>query len=348
MASIVHDKERKRWKVYWCSTKDGVRRRGSKTFRTRRAAQAYQLEQKEDGCRRVPVAVAVAMWKRHIEQVMSTRTRGHYLSSWDRFYATCPVEYLDEFTKLHIQSFRASLSVKNRTINAYTTAVMSFFRWSEGIFGVERPTKGLSMLAESPPDVRIITLEDFQKTLAVGSELYKERALFLYHTGLRITEFVNLTVNRPDKLSETCGWPCGDRLYVVGKGRKMRAIPLNSIVKSIMEKQKSQHYLFENIHGKQIDRRSVHNQFANAARAAGVSQFGPHALRHLFATRLLVHGVATSVVSQLLGHSSVKVTEKVYAHWMPRDFDGATECLACGESAKDVSRRSKAFVCSSP
>jgi len=327
MSSIVHDKQRKRWKVYWCITKDGKRLRGSKTFRSRGEAQNFQAEHKKDIGDRVPVAVAVEMWKRHLQQGMSTRTRGHYLYAWGRFYAACPVEYLDEFTKLHIQKFRASLPVKNRTINAYTTAILSFFRWAEGVFEVERPTKGLSMLAEAPPDVRIITLEEFEKTLAVGSKLYKERALFLYHTGLRITEFVNLTIRRPDELRETCGWPSGDRLYVVGKGRKMRVIPLNSTAKSIIAKQKSQHYLFENIHGGQCNRRVIHHQFTKACRAAEVDQFGPHALRHLFATRLLVQGLRTSIVSQLLGHSSVRVTEKVYAHWMPRDFDGATECL---------------------
>lgn len=327
MSSIVHDKQRKRWKVYWCITKDGKRQRGSKTFRSRGEAQKFQAEQKTDIGDRVPVALAVEMWKRHLHQAMSSRTQGHYLYSWEKFYATCPVEYLDEFTKLHIQGFRASLSVKNRTINAYTTAIMSFFKWAEEVFEVERPTKGLSMLAENPPDVRIITLEEFEKTLAVGSELYKERALFLYHTGLRITEFVNLTIRRPDKLEETCGWPCGDRLYVVGKGRKMRAIPLNSTAKSIIAKQRSQHYLFENIHGQQCNRRVIHQQFTKVCQAAGLLAFGPHALRHLFATRLLVAGLHTPLVSQLLGHSSVKVTEKVYAHWMPRDFDGATECL---------------------
>lgn len=44
------------------------------------------------------------------------------------------------------------------------------------------------------------------------------------------------------------------------------------------------------------------------------SQHGVHALRHTFASMLYRNGCDTKIVSELLGHSSVKITEDIYIH----------------------------------
>ncbi len=51
------------------------------------------------------------------------------------------------------------------------------------------------------------------------------------------------------------------------------------------------------------------------ARNAKVEDFRPHRLRDTFAVELLVAGVTMEDVSALLGHSSIKITEKYYAPW---------------------------------
>ena len=50
---------------------------------------------------------------------------------------------------------------------------------------------------------------------------------------------------------------------------------------------------------------------------AGIADCRPHRLRDTFAVRLLVRGVALEDVSRLLYHSSVAITEKYYAAWVP-------------------------------
>ena len=51
-------------------------------------------------------------------------------------------------------------------------------------------------------------------------------------------------------------------------------------------------------------------------KAAKVPEAYPHMLRDTFAVEMLVAGVALDQVSILLGHSSVKITEKHYAPWV--------------------------------
>ena len=51
------------------------------------------------------------------------------------------------------------------------------------------------------------------------------------------------------------------------------------------------------------------------AAAAGVEGFHPHRLRDSFAVELLLAGMCMDDVSTLLGHSSVRTTEKYYSPW---------------------------------
>jgi integrase len=51
-------------------------------------------------------------------------------------------------------------------------------------------------------------------------------------------------------------------------------------------------------------------------RFAGIKHGDPHRFRDTFAVELLLAGVPLERVSVLLGHSSVKVTERHYAPWV--------------------------------
>jgi len=51
-------------------------------------------------------------------------------------------------------------------------------------------------------------------------------------------------------------------------------------------------------------------------KAAKIPGAHPHRFRHTFAVELLKKGVPMEEVSVLLGHSSVRITEKHYASWV--------------------------------
>jgi integrase len=55
---------------------------------------------------------------------------------------------------------------------------------------------------------------------------------------------------------------------------------------------------------------------AKVFEASGVPRAYPHLFRHTLATDLLPKGVSLQTVSTLLGHSSTKMTERRYSHWI--------------------------------
>jgi integrase/recombinase XerD len=51
-------------------------------------------------------------------------------------------------------------------------------------------------------------------------------------------------------------------------------------------------------------------------KAAGVPRAHPHLFRHTYCTDLLQKGVSLQSVAVILGHSSTKITERRYSHWI--------------------------------
>ena len=53
-----------------------------------------------------------------------------------------------------------------------------------------------------------------------------------------------------------------------------------------------------------------------------------HDARHTAATMLLAQGVPARVVMEILGHSTIAVTQNIYGHVMPEAVSAATAAVA--------------------
>ena len=58
----------------------------------------------------------------------------------------------------------------------------------------------------------------------------------------------------------------------------------------------------------------MQNKFKKYLEAAGIEYVNFHALRHTFATRCVEVGFEIKTLSEILGHSSVKITLDKYVH----------------------------------
>lgn len=139
------------------------------------------------------------------------------------------------------------------------------------------------------------------------------------YSGLAIRDAVTL---ERDELK----WDASARLHRVVTSRQKTGthvsvpIPLDVAdeVKGAMSLNDSPRYIFWNT-GTGKPQTAVTNwqhDLRQVFRAAGQPDGHPHQLRDTFAVRLLEQGVPLEEVSKLLGHTSIKTTEKFYAQWV--------------------------------
>ena len=77
--------------------------------------------------------------------------------------------------------------------------------------------------------------------------------------------------------------------------------------------------------------RSISNGFNSACRRAGIKDFHIHDLRHTCAAWLVSSGAQLADVKDLLGHSTITMTER-YAHLAPKRVRSAVNLLDGNQS----------------
>lgn len=140
----------------------------------------------------------------------------------------------------------------------------------------------------------------------------------MYSCGLRVSELITLKITQ-------CHFDEG-YIMVVGKGNKMRLIPIgkpaikytniysNEIRNHIEIKEGYEDFLFLNRRGAGLSRVMIFYIIKDLAEKAGITKtISPHTLRHSFATHLVEGGADLRAVQEMLGHESI-ITTEIYTH----------------------------------
>ena len=133
-----------------------------------------------------------------------------------------------------------------------------------------------------------------------------------YSCGMRLSELVALDADslRP---GENC-------IRVLGKGRKLRLVPVGDYAREAVERYREMagvsgsEPLFISRLGRRMSCRSVQLMLDKYLSCSDLPfHISPHKLRHTFATHLLDAGADLRAVQELLGHSSLATTQ-IYTH----------------------------------
>lgn len=233
-----------------------------------------------------------------------------------------------------------------------TVAVRGFFRWAQDKGLIDTDPAGMLMTPKIPSVLPAVLTETQAKTLMDDADAHAEqgsavargqghsgqgrpqaqtalpsadRALairdaammeLLYATGIRVGELVGINIGDIDFAQRT--------VRVTGKGDKQRVVPFGApaaravgqwlhVGRPVFAAEQSGEALFLGRRGGRIDPRIVRQVVHGQARDAGVPDISPHALRHSAATHMLDGGADLREVQEMLGHASLRTTQR-YTH----------------------------------
>ncbi len=86
-------------------------------------------------------------------------------------------------------------------------------------------------------------------------------------------------------------------------------------------------FVFTSQFGTPVDPRNLYRDFAGVCREARIGSWHPHELRHSAASLMLAQGVPIQVVSDVLGHSSIRLTVDVYGHVLAPERHAAANAM---------------------
>lgn len=106
------------------------------------------------------------------------------------------------------------------------------------------------------------------------------------------------------------------------KNGRTRYVPLSDEALQVLKDQRAEsmlksEWVFCDPEGGAFTRAKFEHQLIVACRRAGMRKVRWHDLRHTFASHLVMKGVSLRAAQELLGHSSITVTQR-YAHLAPR------------------------------
>jgi len=160
---------------------------------------------------------------------------------------------------------------------------------------------------------RVLSVEEARRFLGSIANLKHRAALTTaYAAGLRVSEVVGLRVGDVDS----------QRMVIhvrQGKGRKDRMVMLSTqllaLLRVYVRAVRPGEWLFPGaVPARPLTVRSLQQACAKAARVSGLQKpVSVHTLRHSFATHLLEAGTDLRAIQTLLGHGSVRTTQR-YTH----------------------------------
>lgn len=265
---------------------------------------------------------------------LDSKTLKAYQIDLKQFYSDILITELNQITSDEIEKYISKLhqAYKPKTVKRKLASTKAFFRYLEYKEIIEKnPFNRIQIKfrepAILPKTIPLYVVETFLSTIyaqrTTASTTYQKRNALrdaaiielLFATGIRITELCSLKpfdVNLHEKT-----------ILIYGKGSKERKIQIgndevNIILQEYMEDfakeiQTCNHF-FVNQSGRPLSDQAVRRMINKYSSLAAIElHITPHMFRHTFATCLLEADVNIRYIQEMLGHSSINITE-IYTH----------------------------------
>lgn len=265
------------------------------------------------------------------ESFQNEKTKRNYVG-YLRTFANFRDRKISEVTHEEIVNFHAAMKehpvMANHAVKALATAISRLYESLE-ITDYSNPARNVTLYKEYPRK-RFL---DEQEAPAIIQELEKMTAEPLYHVqAFALLMMIYTGQRKSNVLAMDYSEIWNNETWLVprdkAKGGEDIAVPLNNFAKDILRKLCGKETFPKS--GPVFVRRGVQLQNVRktmdaVCRRCGIENLHIHDLRRSLGSWMLMNGVDIAVVSRTLGHKSIAVTEKVYAHLLPGKISTATQ-----------------------
>lgn len=233
----------------------------------------------------------------------------------------------NEVTRSDIVSYLYKLKDTGKSSSTIARTISSLRQFHHFLLREDLVNHDATLHIETPKKERklpdVLSIGEVDKLLEIKADTplsIRNKAMLelIYATGLRVSELVSL---KTTDLHLTMGF-----VRCFGKGAKERIVPLGEVAQksiedylkysrqTLLKKNKEEHVLFLNQHGRPMTRQGFWKILKKLANEANITKdITPHTLRHSFATHLLENGADLRAVQEMLGHSDISTTQ-IYTH----------------------------------
>jgi integrase len=287
-----------------------------------------------------------------VDQELSRRTIDAYRGVVDNYFSVFNLKLLKNITILDSQNLlsrisKSSLSVsrKNYILMVLKMILKDALKWG---YILKNPLEVLPFLKVKEKEEKYWLPREIEKFLEANKDnSYYQLFLLALNTGMRCGELLGLCWDRVDfERRQILITRTRDRyeLKDTTKTGVNRAIPMNNIVYDTLlnMNQNKRHPSFvltdakgNSLNGSHISERHL----ARAIKHAGVKKITFHNLRSTYASNFCMQGGDIFALSKILGHTSVDMTAKKYAHLHPTYLREAAQIIQFGNhETPDFSR----------
>lgn len=262
------------------------------------------------------------------ERNLRDATIRHYHQSYQRFYKffsrEMPLTQFDESSYKEFVLYLRETMNNDVSINTYLRDLITtmHFLMDEGYLvpfkmksirvdknNVETYTDNELQLLLRKPNIKTCTFNEYQCWVMTN---------FLFCTGVRQRSLMHIQIKDLDFDNRV--------VYVnVTKNRKPLIVPINQSLTNILTEylKHRQHrsgddFLFCNVYGQQLVKSTCYHMLYSYNKSRGVETTGIHRYRHTFAKQWILNGGNVVTLSQILGHSSLNITQN-YVHLLVSD-----------------------------
>ena len=203
--------------------------------------------------------------------------------------------------------------VSPTSVNTYLRGFKAYIRWLHEEGELKEPFK-VQFLKTEGKVLATLTPEHIARLLAFKPKGVNEvrthtAALLMLDGGFRVSELLTLPFDNVDFANLV--------IKVRGKGNKHRLVPLSAEMRKTLFKFAAKHsgpgrLLFGTRTNRAVTVRNYERDLKLIGAKLGMTgiRFSPHTLRHSFAVAYLRNGGNLFYLSKILGHTSVKTTER--------------------------------------